>query len=314
MKKIISLLFLTIFTKLAAAEHDLPDSTVAEVSTETTKSPVLSRPEHLQFLDRLVPKLSTPKSIKQELELTGRIERLYGTYLRENPAFYRLIEPLIEIKPDSDGYHMSFVMSDFRLSFLKMLAEKIKPPVLTYADALSRLEPTSVPERYKFFMFRISSIAPIQTALLSAIWASIFTIDDSQFRTLNNLLDFLDKYPTLKEAQAGTTLQQMFQNSSGPERCECFIFRISSISSIKIALLSTILTNIFTIDNGQFRILNNVLDFLDKYPKKLQETYVNTALQQMFQNNNWSKEHWDKFITTLKITLPTCDLTVRGGS
>ena len=100
--------------------------------------------------------------------------------------------------------------SDCRLSYLNLYAEKIRPPVFTYDSALEELEKPNGQERYNFFMTRVTSF-PQPIELSRTVWANIFTITKAQFRTLRGVLNFLDRYPDLKEIH----IQNVFESTFG---------------------------------------------------------------------------------------------------
>ena len=188
MKKIIVCALLNVAFQLTASTPNPSAHPLAE----EPKLPVLVRPGHLEFLDECMPSmLSLPKDVDSARALSARIDRMYGERLKSNPNFFRLIKPLMNIEADSTGYHMGFVMSDFRVSFMELCAAKINPPIFTHDEALAALEQPNGPERYESFIMIMSSFSPSTTSLLREVWSKIFTITEEQFVTLKMVTDFL---------------------------------------------------------------------------------------------------------------------------
>ncbi len=193
---------------LKASSSDLSSLT----SEESILSSVLSaivKPAELSDFDASFPPLTIKKDLDAKSGLIKRIDRTYGAQLKANPNFHRLITPLIKFKEDSNGYHMSFVWSDMRVSCLKLFAETIKPPIFTYDSALEELANPNGPERYKFFMTHVTSF-PQPVDLSRTVWANIFNITEAQFRTLSEVIDFLDLYPDLKEVHIKNVFESTF--------------------------------------------------------------------------------------------------------
>lgn len=209
MKKILAFLIINLINILFAAAilSDEPD----ESEQKAPILPIKAKHDHLEFLKKRMPRLKDEKSISQSEALISRIDIIYGESLKENPLFYRLIKPLIIIEQDESGYHMSFVMSDFRISFLQLYAEKINPPVFSYVEALEMIESHKGPIRYASFMLGLSSISPLQIDFARRVWARIKVINDAQLDVLDNVLGVLDLDQNLKLLHTGTIFRQMFQ-------------------------------------------------------------------------------------------------------
>ena len=206
------LLSLIIYSVLKASCDDT-SSLTSLMSEDSILSSVLSaiaKPCHLGVFEDSFPPLTTQKDIAAKRDLIMRIDRLFGVHLKANPNFYRLITPLINITPDlACSYHMSFVWSDCRLSYLKLYAETINPAVFTYDGVLDKLAEPNGPERYAFFMRRVTSF-PQPTDLSRAVWVNIFNINEVQFCTLSEVLDTLDLYPDLKEVHIKNVFESTF--------------------------------------------------------------------------------------------------------
>ncbi len=214
MKTIHICLLLSLMVHAVLKASGVDPSLPPEESVLSSVLSAIAKPDHPSDFDACFPPLTIKKDIDAKRTLLERINRMYGAHLRDNPDFYRLITPLIKIELDSTveskfGYHMSFVWSDFRLSYLKLCTETIRPPVFTYDSALAELEKPNGQERYNFFMTRASFPQPV--VLSRTVWANIFTITEAQFLTLNRVLNFLDKHPDLKE----THIQSVFESTFG---------------------------------------------------------------------------------------------------
>ncbi|MCX7342975.1 MAG: hypothetical protein NT128_02370 [Proteobacteria bacterium] len=209
------LLSLMIYSVLKASCDDT--SSLTSLTLEDSILPAvlaaIDKPGHLGVFEDSFPPLTTHKDIAAKRDLIMRIDRMYGAHLKANPNFHRLITPLIDITPDLAGsYHMSFVWSDCRLSYLKLYAETINPAVFTYDGVLDKLAEPNGLERYAFFMKRVTSF-PQPTDLSRAVWANIFNINEAQFCTLNEVLDTLDLHANLKEFHIKNIFEYMFQRS-----------------------------------------------------------------------------------------------------
>jgi hypothetical protein len=184
-------------------------------SEDTVLSSVLSaivKPGHLELFECCFPPLTNSKDLGAKRDLIMRIDRMYGAHLRANHNFHSLITPLIDITSDlTGGYHMGFVWSDCRLSYLKLYAETIVPPIFTYDSALEELAKPNGPERYAFFMMRVTSFSH-PTDLSRMVWANIFNIDEAQFRTLTSVIDALDSHGYL-EAHIQNVFDSTFKRS-----------------------------------------------------------------------------------------------------
>ena len=135
MKIIPVCLILSLMTHAFLKASDVDPLSPTEESTILATPPTIIESSHLDVFEAYFPPLSTPEDMRAKHDLIVRIDRLYGAHLKANPNFCHLITPLINIEADATGNHMSFVWSDCRLSYLKLYAETIKPPIFTYDDA-----------------------------------------------------------------------------------------------------------------------------------------------------------------------------------
>lgn len=206
MKKIFVFLLINLIHPLIAAAPDDPEKRAPKLPTVAY--------DHLGFLKRRIPHLSDAKSIAQSQALISRIDIMYGARLKENPLFYCLIKPLIIMEQDKSGYHMSFVMSDFRISFLQLYAEKINPPVFSYDEALEMIESHKGTIRYASFILGLSSISPLSVDFSRQVWKRIKVIDDAQLDVLDNVLGVLDLDQNLKLTHTENVFKQMFQEDN----------------------------------------------------------------------------------------------------
>ena len=118
------------------------------------------------------------------------------------------------MEQDKSGYHMSFVMSDFRISFLQLYAEKINPPVFSYDEALEMIESHKGTIRYASFILGLSSISPLSVDFSRQVWKRIKVIDDAQLDVLDNVLGVLDLDQNLKLTHTENVFKQMFQEDN----------------------------------------------------------------------------------------------------
>ena len=162
------------------------------------------------FRDKFPP-LVTPKDNKAKQELIDRTKKLYGSNLAADPSFYQLIDPLISITPDGSGnFHLSFVMSDFYLSCLKLYD---KLGCFTYEGLLRELEKPNGKERYRFTMMSLSSFSH-PTALSRTVWQTIFNLQDDRFERLKGITHIADRFPLFKLSVLQEVFRETFEQSN----------------------------------------------------------------------------------------------------
>lgn len=206
MKKTLVFLLINLIHTLIAAESlpGAPD----DPEKITHKLPAVAY-DHLAFLHKRIPPLSDEKLITKSLALIARIDTLYGANIKANPAFSLLIKPLIIIERDETGYHMSFVMSDLRISYLQLYAEKINPPVFSYDEALALIARPNGKKLYDIYMNDLTSIPQMQVDFARFIWNRLQNISAAQLAILDEVLGFLNLDQNLKLMHVRTVFERM---------------------------------------------------------------------------------------------------------
>ncbi|RZI47032.1 hypothetical protein [Candidatus Finniella inopinata] len=160
------------------------------------------------------PPLNRKKDITARDDMLDRIEMLFGKNLSANPNFHKLIDPLINIKPDAKGkFWVSFIVSDNYLSCLKIY-EGFK--FFNYDEVLAELEKSKGLERYKFGIVHMSSLS-VPMDLSKKFWRRIFSLEDDRFEKLKSITQMTANIPVFNALVLPKVFSEIFNKSNWDE-------------------------------------------------------------------------------------------------